>query len=251
MSKINYPKLFDAVFHAYHQEIDLGRAPTIMIQAQKNLIRITKASYVKGAGNKPSYSKAKSCLVVRDGRPESDLNRFTGSSPDNAVSQGGVYLSMNSTPLILETTHYNGTFEAALRKGSVILNCLVQKPIMVADLSSHGNVAKSFVNGLGRRSAIQAEIAAAGLSNSLWDLLFSKTDYSVSRAFGLAAGYFPYLDGVAFKSARTIDPITTGDNVVLFGKNGSFVSSKLKVESCLRYQGGRGRNENPFVVFEF
>jgi len=152
--------------------------------------------------------------------------------------------------MMLETAHYSGSFEKALRQGRAVINLRVTRPLMLADFSSHSRYGLDYLSRLETRKNVRAALSALA-GKRLWDLMLSPTDYSVSRAIGLAAGCHHYLDGILFTSARTTPEIPTGDNIVLFGNHGSVVSTRLSIDSVLLYQGGRGKGVNPFIKHDF
>ena len=239
-SKVSNPRLFKAVYSAVVDAVEHNNVPNQTLKGGLTIYRASDKKYVL-ENQKLTKKTLESCLEVRDGSSsDSNANRFTGAAPDGSAHVGGVYFATHVTPMLMEVRHYNNkrNVKQALR-GKVVLEVEVLGAINVMDLSMHSPETTKFLTAIGKSSEVRAVLN--GRVPELKQKMLSN-DFSVSRAIGLAAGSMGY-DGLIAQTARTDLDSKTGDNLILFGRNGKRVSRKLRIVSAMLFKLRKGPNE--------
>ncbi len=244
MSKIRDVDLFQAVRHATAERLEAGRAPTMPVFPYKlGLVRSVDRGRLANRFRQFDPQKVSANLKVYDALK--DMSRFSGITPFQEVSHGGVYFSRHHAAMINEARHYSRgrrpVPKILARKGVISLE--VVSFMLMLDLSAYSREADNFLADIGQDSDVQAAMGHNALAQEglgLKQLMLHSTDYTVARAIGFAVAENLQLDGVQFGTARLSDrPGETGDNVVLYGPEGQVVSSKAaaKTVTLFDYNG--------------
>lgn len=255
MPCVKHPDVLRAVYRATLKAIEAGELTTELLGPERFVYRATDLGrfliYPNGAVNKKEVGKL---LEVRD--ENTDRNRFSGASKNADVpSHGGLYCSLQQSALVNELVHYAGKQipRDGLGRPSVahtleaksIMKIRLMGAVHVADVSPHNPGARRLVESIGKSSEVQKALHSAGtLGAWIWDRLFDGEDCSVARGVGLAVaktGYRGLQASTVRPSARSHEE--TGDNLVLFGHNGS-TPPGLMIEEVYLFP----RNQKPLAL---
>lgn len=242
MTKIQNPKLFEAVYNGVKKKADLGDFPDQYLPTGAYIERASDKQYVSLAPNGLiSKTSASNGLVIRDA--DWDSNRFTGTSPVASIkNQGGLYVYRHEEAGLAEFMHYGESMETLpmnvntkrvsiphLMATKAVFRIRTLKPFRLANISpfSGGGYVQKFLRDVENDADVKNLLGGVPLINKILDA----GDYSAGRAVGLAFATVPYIDGIQSQTARSTERYgKTGDNICIFGNNGDPVPH-LEVEA--------------------
>jgi hypothetical protein len=249
---VRRPAVLKAVYDEVLRRIVEGRYPSMLLYPQPLYRAFDQQYFVCHIGperilHRPYANRA---LVIRN--QHTDTNRFTGQSMSADIpAVGGLYCSMQQQALVNELLHYarhprrdpdlpwdqqplraqlprEGRWGHPLANAALRRYCVVRiqmmSSVLALDLSGHNGNAVDFVNDVGRSDSVQAVLRIThSFQRPFWDELADGDDYSVARAFGLAAANSHQFDALMSTTARTSSRSDEemGDNVVFFGQDGT------------------------------
>ena len=215
------------------------------------------------AGRVSVHDMNAAALTVRDQLGEK--NRFSGVIPAYGalpavqnVRGGALYCAKDLRAQMAETLHYKSD-SAARPPGSLPIPiaalhtlCMVTiKPVAdlnLVTLAGDGANVDYFYDELQRAPDVRAALAAMKYRD-ITEAIFSTTEYSAARGFGLGLVANPGIDGIEVGSARSFETFTSaspmsvfksGTNVLIFGGNNEVLSRRLRIVQVTLLDHPRG-----------